>query len=313
MSTKLITDNLWPTLTNAVRSISKPCYVAVAYFGQGGSKLLPLTAGSRLVVDASERAVKSGQTCPDELLKLQRKGVEIFTVNNLHAKVFVVGRTAFVGSANVSSHSANTLVETALQTTDAEAAADARQFVRDHCLVNLGPERLKELAEIYRPPHIPGGGRKQGKPTVKNVTPEFNDVYLALVDEYDDFPEEEKDLRDAGLKSARRERRHRGASHEIDEVRWQGRNPFKPGQLVIQVFKEKNGKTWIYPPAFVLSVVKHSEQSLRYFHVERPRLRRYSIETVASRLGRGTKTRLRKSGRVADKAFAWELLRIWHF
>jgi len=49
--------------------------MAVAYFGKGASRLLPLTAGSRLVVDASECAVASGQTCPADLIKLVARGV----------------------------------------------------------------------------------------------------------------------------------------------------------------------------------------------------------------------------------------------
>lgn len=74
MATTIITESPWETLTNRVKSSSRPCHVAVAYFGKGASKLLPLPPDSRLVVDASDGAVKSGQTCPDELLKLQRKG-----------------------------------------------------------------------------------------------------------------------------------------------------------------------------------------------------------------------------------------------
>jgi hypothetical protein len=38
-----------------------------------------LRAGSRLVVDASENAVKSGQTHPADLKKLQNRGVVIYS------------------------------------------------------------------------------------------------------------------------------------------------------------------------------------------------------------------------------------------
>ena len=105
MTTELITDRVWAAITEAARNTKTPAYVAVAYFGNGASKLLPLRKGSRLVVDASEHAVKSGQTSPAELLKLHRKGVKVYSIENLHAKVFVFGRTAFVGSANVSQRS----------------------------------------------------------------------------------------------------------------------------------------------------------------------------------------------------------------
>ena len=70
MGSSLITDRIWSTITSAARSDVGDASVAVAYFGAGASKLLPLKRGSRLVVDFSERAVKSGQTCPSEILKL---------------------------------------------------------------------------------------------------------------------------------------------------------------------------------------------------------------------------------------------------
>lgn len=62
MSTAFITQDVWPQLTKAARGSRQRCAVAVTYFGGGASRLLPLCRGSRLVVDASERAVSSGQT-----------------------------------------------------------------------------------------------------------------------------------------------------------------------------------------------------------------------------------------------------------
>ena len=41
------------------------------------------------VVDASEHAVKSGQTNPSELIAFLRSGVEVHSAENLHAKVYV--------------------------------------------------------------------------------------------------------------------------------------------------------------------------------------------------------------------------------
>ena len=76
MSVDLITTKIWPTLTAAARRSRRPAAVAVAYFGRGAAKLLPLRHGSCLVVDAGDAAVKSGQTCPAELKKLITKGTQ---------------------------------------------------------------------------------------------------------------------------------------------------------------------------------------------------------------------------------------------
>ena len=73
------------------------------------------------MVDASERAVASGQTCPADLNKLLNKGVAIYSVPNLHAKVFALGRAAYIGSVNVSNRSALQLIEAAVRTTEPRA------------------------------------------------------------------------------------------------------------------------------------------------------------------------------------------------
>ncbi len=91
MPTALLQHRLWERLTTAVMGARGKADVAVAYFGSDGGTLLPLRAGSRLVVDASESAVRSGQTHPEALLKLYRRGVAIYSKPGLHAKVFLVG------------------------------------------------------------------------------------------------------------------------------------------------------------------------------------------------------------------------------
>jgi hypothetical protein len=79
MKTEFVSKGIWKALTASAKSARKPALVAVAYFGQGASKLLPLPAGSRLVVDASDNAVKSGQTQPSDLKRLQKRGVVIYS------------------------------------------------------------------------------------------------------------------------------------------------------------------------------------------------------------------------------------------
>jgi hypothetical protein len=74
MTAQFITRGVWKSITASAKAARKPALVAVAYFGQGASKLMPLPAGSRLVVDASEGAVKSGQTLPADLVRIQKRG-----------------------------------------------------------------------------------------------------------------------------------------------------------------------------------------------------------------------------------------------
>ena len=62
MSVRLLEGDIWPEITRAVRKAPGRCDVAVAYLSR--ASLLPMTRGSRLVVDMSERAVRSSQTSP---------------------------------------------------------------------------------------------------------------------------------------------------------------------------------------------------------------------------------------------------------
>src|SRR6516164_8789625 len=103
MSSTFLSGAIWPRITKAIKGTKQPCYAAVAYFGRHGPKLLPLPRKSMLVVDATEPTVKAGRTNPEALLQLiNNRGVRVFTAPNLHAKVIVAGRRAFVGSTNAS-------------------------------------------------------------------------------------------------------------------------------------------------------------------------------------------------------------------
>ena len=312
MPTRLITDDLWPTLTRAIRASKRPCQVAVAYLGQGAAQMLPLPKGSRLVVDASDRTVKLGPNCPGELLKLHKKGVGIFSVMNLHAKVYVAGRNAYIGSANASQHSAGTLIETLLHTTEPQAVKQARQFVEDLCLQSLGPEQLKALVKIYRPPHLPGGKRSKRLAPQKTVKPELAEVHLAQLKTRETLTKDQEKQRKMGQVEAQRVRQHRASTHELEEFTWEGRCSFSKGQQVIQVLQESGGQTWVYPPGHVLHVRKHPVESMSYVYVEYPDRRRKSLKLLAKKLGRGALTKLRRNGKVTDRAFAQSLLKAWH-
>lgn len=64
-----------------------------------------------IVCDASQRALRSGSTHPAALAGLYKRKLRLLSKPGLHAKVFVVGNAAFVGSANASANSAGLLIE----------------------------------------------------------------------------------------------------------------------------------------------------------------------------------------------------------
>ena len=309
MSTVFITQDIWPQLTKAVRNSRQPCAVGVAYFGAGAGRLLPLPNGSHLVVDASERAVASGQTCPADLIKLVKRGVRVFSVSNLHAKVFVLGSAAYIGSANVSNRSASQLVEAVIRTTEPGPLRAARKFVRDHCLHELTPTVLKRLAKLYRPPLLPGGkrGKKAAKDTFRRPT--LPRLLLAQLN-LRDWSERDLDLHDAALVVAKKRREHPRSS-ELESFGLTGRCIYERGDKVIQITDEGGGNVLVAPPGNVLHVRTRREgkRQVSWVYLERPAGRRRQIKVLARTLGYGALKRLRRDGVVRDAAFAQALLK----
>lgn len=311
MSVTLLTTGIWRTLTAAARQSRGLSAAAVAYFGQGAAKLLPLQPGSRLVVDASEGAVKSGQTCPAELGKLVSRGVRVYTMQNLHAKVFVFGTKGFIGSANVSGRSAGTLVEAMLATTDRKAVRASRDFVRSLCVQELGPEAIKRLAKIYRPPRITGVRRPRPRATKQHEVVELPRVLLAQLRPADP-PEGSESVQEAGRKVAAK-RRQKPKRHKLDDFFWFGNKcPYCPGDMVVQVLKEGGGRRMISPPGTVVHTRawRRGSRTTTFVFVEIPVRRRRVLEALAKRMGYGADKRLKKGGRLT-RDFAERLLDAW--
>lgn len=310
MTTDFLSQDIWPNLTKAVGSSKQRCAAAVAYLGAGASRLLPLPQGSRLVVDASERAVASGQTCPADLIALVKRGLTVFSFPNLHAKVFVVGRAAYIGSTNASNRSANHLVEAAIRTTEPDAVSAAREFVNAHCLHELTPQRLKQLAKLYRPPLIPGNNLAKKPPKGKSSKPLLPRLLLAQLVPAD-WPEEVKSIHDSGFAVAKQLRKH-PRRFVLDSFQWDGKCPYLPGDVVIQISDEGKDSVLATPPGNVLYVRpgQVGTKLVSIVFLEHSNRRRRQVKTLARVLGCEQK-RLRRNGLILNQSFAQTLLNTW--
>jgi hypothetical protein len=307
---EFISTDIWPRLRAAARQSRWPAAVAVAYLGKGATRRLPLPKGSCLVVDASEGAVKSGQTCPEELKKLAKKGVRVFSWPALHAKVYVIGKTAFIGSANVSRGSEDTLFEAMLATTDPMAVRSAREFVHDKCLDPLGPQELQRLGVLYRPPRVPRGRVGKRRSRTASVRPGLPRLLLAQL-KMDDPPAGSEEAQEAGERKAKK-RMDKPRSHELEELWHRGKCPYGEGDLVVQVLDEGNGRPMVSPAGKVVHIEPWSSgrRKCTFIFLELPRRRRMSIERLAKRLGRGALKRLQRGGLVR-RDFAARIQEMW--
>ncbi len=112
MGTQLLHDNLWQVLAQHAKK-AKRKRVAVAYFT---TDLIGFSEGDLLVTDASIGSIKCRSTSAAALRTLFDKSVEIYSCPSLHAKMMVLGNSAFVGSSNLSESSRDDLNEAGLLT-----------------------------------------------------------------------------------------------------------------------------------------------------------------------------------------------------
>jgi PLD-like domain len=295
---RFVGGRVWATLTKAAKRSSGQSYIAVAYFGKGAARLLPLTRGSCLVIDASDMAVKSGQTCPASLRVLLKKGVRIYSSERLHAKVFVFGKSAFVGSANVSTNSQTALFEAVLKTTNRKTVALARQFVREHCLRSVGPEEIKRLSKIYRPPNV-----KSTK-----TEPQVSTANLKIIRLSDyELPASREAQYARSHKNAKK--KIAVATHQLYDFYWTAQHKFFEGQQILPIFKGIDGIRYVSPPGSVISItnLKDGLKLPTMIFLEMPKRRRLRLNELVRRVGRQYKAKLTKGRVIYDKALVGEI------
>lgn len=278
--------------------------------------MLPLCAGSLLSVDMSKRAVRSGQTKPSEVLKLIRKGVDVHSIEGLHAKVFVAGSEAFIGSANASAHSKTTLVEAVLRTERRSVITQARRFVESLRGQLVGPEEAKAMQKLWRPPRF--FVRKPSQ--VPKPSPLRFRLWLVSVDA-EQLDEDETRERAAGRRIARKRLRS-SRLFTVDEFFCACSGLSKRLQLgdrVVQIIREDTRQVMVAPPSAVVAIRRFQTKSGRRaaVYLEAPKdRRRKSLKRVRQRLGRVSSelTRLDRSGkdkRCRDPRLAHALLTLW--
>lgn len=275
MTVELLTNKIWFEITNRAKETKKICLVSVAYFGLNGAKMLPLSKGSTLLVDASLKALRNGQTCPDELLKLYYKGVHIYSLENLYAKIFVFGNVLYCGSTNVSGNSANRLKEALIKTTDKFAIADAKNFIKSFCRIELGDDELTRMKKFYKPPKFFSSPRDDS-----NENAEFHICKLVIRNWTKDEEHEAEKGRTAAEKNRINKSRHR-----IDEFVFNRQIKFKRGDTILQIIEE-NSKSYVLPIGKLIHIRKWSNgNKTKYFcYVEVPDRRRKKLEILKRKL-----------------------------
>lgn len=233
-----MTDNVWKQIAARAR-LAKRRLVAVAYVTS--ERHLKLRRDDVLICDASDNAVKTGQTSARLLQSLSRRCVEIRSRPDLHAKAAVFGRLALVGSSNLSASSENDLTELSLLTDRGQIVAQIRAFIyglreTSEKIDDAFIERILKLK--VNPPKL--GPKRKGKGTRFG-----NKTWLVKVRELAEgrYPKEQDFVEQAEKKACSLVV---DSDSTVSHIRWVGKSTFRskarPGDRVIQISTSLTGK-----------------------------------------------------------------------
>ena len=178
MSTELVTGKVWTAIQAAAEKARGRRLAAVAYIGVDGAELLSdFGENDVLVCNMGSAALSTGATNPEAIERLLARGVHVYSYDRLHAKVYVLGSVAFIGSANVSDSAANRLAEAMTRTTERTLVADARRFVRSTCrdALPVTMDFVEIARKVYRRPRGASGARSSnaGRPDIRLRVEEY--------------------------------------------------------------------------------------------------------------------------------------------
>jgi hypothetical protein len=266
---KVISNNVWGEIQR-LASKSKTRRAAIAYVTI--DKHLKFGKGDVLVVDASDAAIECGETSAAVLRQAYKRGAKLFSSDRLHAKFILLDQVAVVGSANLSSSSANQLLEVAA-VTDSPQIMSGLSAVLDQLMrqcKSIDQDFLEHISSIkvVRQPKANKLSRKIAVDAQKNRT------WLIGVRELDDSRYlHEKD--DIAKGEAKAERLKTLGKAEIGWIRWPGNTRFRAeaqkGDTVIQIWRSLRSKkpTRVYKRAAIL--LRQEEPKCTRFFIEEPR------------------------------------------
>lgn len=244
-------------------------FVAVPFIGKGAAQLLPIGADSVLVTRFSKTAVQARQVDPSEILKFLDRGVKVHAYENLHAKVYVFGRTCLIGSANASNSSRN-LVEACLQCTEPTVVKGAREMVEKLTGNPLTREYVRSLIPFYpgEPPVGPCTGTGPPETVRSGEEGARLRVWVTPV-RREDWVQEAVDADKVASKEAKT--MIDTSEHRLFKAHWDSKPPFAVGDWIITRYGGKRPEFEVEPPARVISIRHVSRKGGYLVYGERPK------------------------------------------
>ena len=235
----ILTDNIWQQVKSIVRKEKRKA-AAIAYVST--NNFIRFKQGDTLVCDASDQAIGTGETSAAVLREFFNAGAELYSCQNLHAKVLVFGKNVLIGSSNLSQSSADSLRELALLTTRSQIISQASAFI--HRLkensIPINKTFIERISKIKVIRQGPTRRKRTNKPLIFGNRTWLFRVYLVDSERY---KEEEKYVKKAE-KIVKKQ--HTDLKNEISWVRWTGKSRLRQlareGDTIIVMHSASRGK-----------------------------------------------------------------------
>ncbi len=260
-------DNLWKIIKHLAKKRNAK-RAAVAYVTS--DEHVKFGDGDMLVTDASDIAIKSGQTAAAVLARAFKRGAELFSLPGLHSKVLLLGGAAIIGSVNLSISSEKDLIEAAWVTNHPTAVSMAISLVESLAekAIPVDEGFLQHIQSLEVTPRR--WGRQRGEQRKPRISIQKPQTWIIGVHELArDFPEEKGAIAE-GQEIAERNRTYKLS--KVSWIRWTGRSHFqskaKRGDSVIQIWRATGDKK----PALVFRhapiVYRQVEPTCTRFYIE---------------------------------------------
>jgi hypothetical protein len=234
----VLTADIWREIKKwAAKAKSRKA--AIAYVTKD---LIGFKAGDILIVDASKRAIRSGQTDAPLLRNLNDKGVAVHSQAGLHSKAILLGPYAIIGSANMSGSG---LIEASVITDNAAVTSGVASFIKQYSTARSRLSRI-QIAALCRIKVVRTGWpntKQAAKP--KRIRRLGNSTWIIGVKELirDPTANEQRNI-----DRARKDLKERLDADEDDYgwIRWGKKSKFsrecRQGDTLIQIWNMRHGK-----------------------------------------------------------------------
>jgi hypothetical protein len=256
---QFLTGDIW----RAVNRILKKKQKKIACIAYVTSDNLHLTKGDVLICDASQYSIKFGETSARTIDSYFKRGVRIYSNQNLHSKLLLTDRFLVIGSANLSRSSAERLTESSVVTNNEILISQTKAFC--HNLIEESDQLTsKEIGSLLKIKVV----KRPVKPSNKSKlrTKKFGSRIWVLP--ISDIKKRISDAEIEFVEDAESELKNEYISY----IRMKGKSSFrsmaKEGDQFIKIWtNDSKSRRYIYPLNTVL-LVQRNKNWTRYYYDE---------------------------------------------